>query len=495
LEIKSAYRLGTYRIMEYETGQLWWETHADFGVKRGGECLVSGNILIIKPWSSEKTGPLIGEFLDQIKKLPPWDKTLYWCFSANLLNVRTGKKLKDGFLKLMTSRVNSLKGKRDKGVQGSFNLHGHRITCLDDGSISWQAAGNNQTIIGGMGRIESDILFLGPAQGEEIKGTRKEFHGQLSRLPDWTGSSAWCRCSPLTNCREKPTPIRSFREIFRENQKNTIKDEVVEKIPAPRNSNQLKSGKEIGTPGALPLKAPWAHFSMNGLSKMVQSAKPFFSVKKIFIAGFVLILSGLILGISLSVHFFKDLIHRFPQHEKHHHSRARGISGIFLVVLLVAGGSPNGVLGAEEKGFILKESGIHYPGGFDPNTVGEVRGKAVHFWKPEKGPVRFKLVTGYETYIVLTCPPWYWDFQPVRIPEGSAVSVRGSKSVGRDGKLYIIAMEIQILSSGRLLPFRGKDGIPLWKTIIKPVRETLGGPGSSATGPGSWNNADRPQGR
>jgi hypothetical protein len=485
LEIKSAYRLGTYRIMEYETGQLWWETHADFGVKRGGECLVLGNILIIKPWSSEKTGPLIGEFLDQIKKLPPWDKTVYWCFSANLLDVGTGKKLKDYFFKQMAFRIDPFKINREAKIQGSFKLHGYCITCLDDDSISWQAAGNNQVIISGKGLIKSDILFLDPAEGDEIKGTRREFLGNLSRLPDWTGTSAWCRYSPLRNCLEKPTPVRSFEKIFRENQKNTVKEETA-KIPAAMNSIQYESGKAICALKGSP-KSLWPPFSLNILSKRTQSAKSFFPIKKICLAGLALILSGLILGIIFSAHFFKDLIYRFHGHKEHHHSRVRSIGGIFLVVLFLVGGTPVRAFGTGEGNIILKDSGIHYPGGFDPNTVGEIQGKAFHFWKPEKGPIRFKLVTRFESYIILTSPPWYWDLLPVRIPEGAEVAVRGSKSVGRDGNLYIIASEIQLLPSGKILFFRGSDGCPLWKTSPGQGRESTGNlePSTSGVGSGS----------
>jgi hypothetical protein len=136
-----------------------------------------------------------------------------------------------------------------------------------------------------------------------------------------------------------------------------------------------------------------------------------------------------------------------------------------------------GYLLAEERDIVLEESGIHYPGGFDPNTVGEIQGRVLHFFHPGKGPVRFQLSSDRETYIVLTAPLWYWQKFQTKISEGTAVIVLGSKSFGLDGQLYIIAQEVQIVPSRQSLLFRGKDGIPLWKgsSGSDPRKEKGGG--------------------
>jgi hypothetical protein len=134
--------------------------------------------------------------------------------------------------------------------------------------------------------------------------------------------------------------------------------------------------------------------------------------------------------------------------------------------------------GAEEEDTILEESGIHYPGGYDPNTVGEIRGKVFNLSRPEYGPIRLQLETNQEIYTVLTSPPWYWKEIRPGIVQGTDVIVRGSKSFGRDGRLYIIAQEIFIPSSGRSLLLRGKDGIPLWKSSGRAEKRTWPGHGS-----------------
>jgi hypothetical protein len=154
---------------------------------------------------------------------------------------------------------------------------------------------------------------------------------------------------------------------------------------------------------------------------------------------------------------------------------------IFYISLSIIG---FGSLQAVEKDVILEESGIHYPGGFDLNTVGEVLGKATHFSRSGKGPVRFQLSTDREPYTVLTSPSWYWSENQVKIPEGTEVLVRGSKSFGKDGKLYIVAQELHIPSTGQYFNFRGKDGTPLWKNPAWSGKEAPGGFGPSSGGRG-----------
>ncbi|MGE5248562.1 MAG: hypothetical protein ACM3L8_09465 [Verrucomicrobiota bacterium] len=118
---------------------------------------------------------------------------------------------------------------------------------------------------------------------------------------------------------------------------------------------------------------------------------------------------------------------------------------------------------AADDGTALEGSGIRYPGGYDANTVGEVRGTAHGLERPEHGPIRFRLDAGAETYTVLASPSWYWDDLRTEIPEGAEVKVRGSKTLGRDMALYIIAQEIRIPSSNRTWVFRDDHGLPLWK--------------------------------
>ena len=118
---------------------------------------------------------------------------------------------------------------------------------------------------------------------------------------------------------------------------------------------------------------------------------------------------------------------------------------------------------AEEGDVVLQGSGVRYPGGFDPNTVGEVQGRAYGLAQPRQGPVRFRLESGNDTYTVLASSGWYWKDLKAQLPDGSNVLVRGSKSLGNDMQLYIVAQKIRLLDSGRSLVLRDEAGKPLWK--------------------------------
>ena len=141
-------------------------------------------------------------------------------------------------------------------------------------------------------------------------------------------------------------------------------------------------------------------------------------------------------------------------------------------------------LQAAEKDTVLPGSGIHYPGGFDPNTVGEIRGKVYGYTVPASGPIQFHLDSGKETYIVLASPKWYWEDLGAPMYEGTEVRVRGSKSMGNDGRLYIIAQEMWILPSGKTLVLRDDNGFPLWKGPKAGTRGSQGGFGSPQKGIG-----------
>jgi hypothetical protein len=139
---------------------------------------------------------------------------------------------------------------------------------------------------------------------------------------------------------------------------------------------------------------------------------------------------------------------------------------------------------AQEKDVVLPESGIHYPGGFDSNTVGIVQGRAYGYSQATGGPIHFRLDSGKETYRVLASPQWYWNDLGAKIPDGTEVRVRGSKSLGKDGNLYLIAQEMRLLSTGKTYAFRDDDGYPLWKGPRTGAQRSTGGFGSPQKGIG-----------
>lgn len=110
----------------------------------------------------------------------------------------------------------------------------------------------------------------------------------------------------------------------------------------------------------------------------------------------------------------------------------------------------------------LPGCGIRYPGGFDPNTVGVVEGRVGSLAKQQRGPVSFRLETAGEVYVVLAAPAWYWEERRIAVRDGDRVRVKGSKSMGSDGNLYLIAQEITVAGDEQPITLRDAKGKPAW---------------------------------
>lgn len=116
----------------------------------------------------------------------------------------------------------------------------------------------------------------------------------------------------------------------------------------------------------------------------------------------------------------------------------------------------------EGRDRVLPGCGICYPGGYDVNTVGDVRGKILELQKPVDGPVRFVLAGERETWVVLASPAWFWKNAQLRLAPGDSVAVRGSKTLGADGTLYLIARELRPSGAAAAVVLRDRRGAPCW---------------------------------
>lgn len=172
------------------------------------------------------------------------------------------------------------------------------------------------------------------------------------------------------------------------------------------------------------------------------------------------------------------------RHRRHGKSRA-ACALLLLAGWIAAFALAPGNAAAQEEDTILPESGIRYPGGFDPNTVGEVRGTAYGLSRPGSGPVRFRLDSGRETYVVIASPAWFWDDLGPEISDGTRLRVVGSKSLGRDGRLYIVAQAVEVAGTGKSFAFRDDGGNPLWKGPFGGGTGRGGGMGGPMGGMGS----------
>jgi len=203
---KRSYRLGKYRITEYDNLLLSWERHVAVAEQRSGKCFISGDVLIIGHCINQETGYLIGEFHDQMQKLPVWDKTRYYCFASSLLDVATGHNLANDFLERQLSFINI----NNSGLKSTmapdpsaFRLGQYQITVTADGDVCWQTYEGLNRIAGGRCIIESALLFIGPQEYDKEGQDKQEFLNKLDQLPKWDKTMAWGHYEVLRVCREE----------------------------------------------------------------------------------------------------------------------------------------------------------------------------------------------------------------------------------------------------------------------------------------------------
>jgi hypothetical protein len=144
-------------------------------------------------------------------------------------------------------------------------------------------------------------------------------------------------------------------------------------------------------------------------------------------------------------------------------TRASLVSAGFLLAFALGIAAPAGA--ADEKDLVLPGCGICYPGGYEPNTVGEMTGAVSEIVVPDDGPVRFTVRDDEERWVVLASPAWFWKTTGVQLAAGDTVVVRGSKSLGADGRLYIVAQSISFQDKRPALLLRDARGVPLWRGV------------------------------
>lgn len=150
---------------------------------------------------------------------------------------------------------------------------------------------------------------------------------------------------------------------------------------------------------------------------------------------------------------------------------------VFLLALTASATSARAADAGASRDRMLPGCGICYPGGYDINTVGEVRGTILDLQEPEEGPVRFVVAGAGERWVVLASPAWFWKSSEPRLAPGDAVSVSGSKTLGSDGTLYLVAREIRPAGVAPVRVLRDRLGVPLWGRSHRSNQEPGGAVG------------------
>lgn len=182
-EIK--YRLDEYIIVERAGVFLTWVSHIAIGAQLTGRCSIFGNILVIGPQEHEEAGFLKLEFDEQLRKLPAWTKTTYYCLASSIRKIGTGQSLAHE-LKIHPHILKIDVVDRDIKGPGSFRLGRYRIIIDGNNIIAWQSIGELNRTIGGKCAIESGVLFLGQNEIESDDAqSRRGFFSCQKLLPQW----------------------------------------------------------------------------------------------------------------------------------------------------------------------------------------------------------------------------------------------------------------------------------------------------------------------
>jgi len=286
-------------------------------------CFIHKDILIIGPCSREEIGYLKGEFLDRLEKLPLWNKTKYYCFASELLDVASGRSLDQDFLNRMSFSA-SIGSNRAGPIldrdPGTFRLEKYQITVATDGQVTWQWYGGMNKMLVGQCRIQSGVLFIGPEEQEKEEDIKGEFFKKLDTLPQWDRTRIWSRCLALRPCQvsqqEGRPPATSDNDAW-----TRQGDHVMNEKPAMECTQRLGSQIRSLFPSSFKsrnLSLPRLHLPL-----VFRLGKPswhlFGKAKFRFIWIIPLVFGGLLLGLILSLHSVKDRLHRFHSSEEHHH--------------------------------------------------------------------------------------------------------------------------------------------------------------------------------
>ena len=211
-EIK--YKLGEFIIIEHSGVLLTWVTHIALGAQRSGRCFIVGNILLIGPLDREAAGFLKLEFYEHLMKLPPWDKTRYYCFASSLRKVGTEESLESYLTEQLFIDKMGMESVNIT-APGTFRLDRYKINVGENSIISWQTIGELNRTIGGRCFTESGILFIGPKENElDEAQSRKIFLNELKLLPKWDKTFAWGNYGSLRICGESK-PRKSYKAIWK----------------------------------------------------------------------------------------------------------------------------------------------------------------------------------------------------------------------------------------------------------------------------------------
>jgi hypothetical protein len=213
---KTIYRLGEYKIIESDTGQLMWEAHFGFGEFQKGQCFKKGSILFIGPAENCQNGFLKGEFLDDLKKYPKWSKTKYFGNGVDVHHCKNGKSVTKEEMMLWTlgrslgegveihndaPKVFSNSASEGKVTENAaYRLQRYEIIVRAGGQIISRTYSGSNSVNSGNCFILENILFIGPQQNKPSNFNKRQFLANLRKLPIWEQTAYFSKRFSLHKC-------------------------------------------------------------------------------------------------------------------------------------------------------------------------------------------------------------------------------------------------------------------------------------------------------
>jgi hypothetical protein len=250
--MKLSYRLGQYKIIENENGDLWWECYAYFATTNSGKCFVVGNILFLEPYTKiSEPGYLILEYNELLNKLPQWEKTKYYCSTYTIRSCKTGRtppgnaisssareEAKRGTHNVTTDVTGTGRGKTEQSDEAnsiSYRLAQYEIIENESGELWWKAHAGLGRVRHGKCFVEDGMLFIGASSKADLKKPgesgflRREFLKHLNQLPKWEKTEYYCSSYTLRLCKTGGIPLkRETNSRSRERTKRVVNSVTTE---------------------------------------------------------------------------------------------------------------------------------------------------------------------------------------------------------------------------------------------------------------------------
>jgi hypothetical protein len=214
---ENTYRLGEYKIIESNTGQLLWEAHFGFGEIQKGPCFGKESILFIGPAESYQNGFLKGEYLDDLKKYPKWAKTKFYCIGVGVRHCNNGNRVTQEEMMLwMLSRsrgkgIEAYRSAAESFSNGSsvgkgaknevYRLQRYEITVGADGHVISRTYSGSNTVTCGNCYILENILFIGPQESKPSSFDKRQFLASLRQRPIWDQTAYFSKRFSLHECK------------------------------------------------------------------------------------------------------------------------------------------------------------------------------------------------------------------------------------------------------------------------------------------------------